>query len=467
MLIITILLTACSKQVAVDSPVTSITGENVYHSDPTAIAVLNGIYSNMSGEGITSGGFTSTSFYGGLSSDELTLYSGSSNIAYKAYYMNDLSSSNTQNRELWRKAYPYIYTVNAAIEGISSAKNLTPAIKQQLLGEAKFIRAFSYFYLVNCYGDVPLVLTTNSEANANIARTDIAQVWRQIILDLYEAINLLNTDYPSVNLITTTSERVRPTKWAATALLARAHLYTSNWAGADSAASAVINNIALYDTVPLADVFLKNSKEAIWQLQPVLANQNTQDAMTFILTGAPNSSRPVYISTFLINAFKVGDARRTTWIGTRTSGAITYNYPLKYKVSAIANTTPPTPPSEYNMVLRLAEQYLIRAEARAQLDDISGAKDDLNIIRKRARLANTLATNKTEVLDAILKEKQLELFSEWGHRWFDLKRTDKVDEVMSVVTVQKKGTWSSFKKVYPIPIGEIITNKNLKQNDHY
>jgi hypothetical protein len=451
----------------VDSPVTSITGENVFTTDATAISVLNGIYAKMSNETLTTGGYISTSLYLGVSADELRVFSGSTNNVLKAYYQNNLSSINTEGAEYWTQIYPYVYTANAAIEGLKDNTKLTAAVQKQLLGEAKFIRAFSYFYLINLYGSVPLVLTTDYVTNSSVARTDAQAVWNQIVQDLQDAQSLLSDNFLNITLSATSSERVRPTKWAAQALLARVYLYTGNLAGAEQQASAVIDNKSLFDTVSLSGVFLKNSMEAIWQLQPVNVNRNTQDAQTFLLPGVPDDSHPVYLSEFLMNTFESGDNRKTTWVGSVTDGSSIYYYPNKYAAGSLIPTTPPTPPSEYMMVLRLGEQYLIRAEARAKQNKLSEALVDLNVIRRRAGLADTALSSQLSLLAAIQKERQVELFTEWGHRWLDLKRTATIDAIMSVVTPTKGGNWSSYKQYFPVTLSELRANKRIQQTPGY
>ena len=122
------------------------------------------------------------------------------------------------------------------------------------------------------------------------------------------------------------------------------------------------------------------------------------------------------------------------------------------------------------MVLRLAEQYLIRAEASANSGDLGGAIKDLNTIRSRAGLpplANSL--NRSQVLSAVAQERKVELFAEWGHRWFDLKRTGAIDSVMSIVTPQKLpgSKWNSYQQLYPISLTQLSYNPNLKQNPGY
>jgi len=466
----------CKKFVEVSSPDTNITQESAYKSDATAIAVLTGLYTTLSNEGGTSPTFTNISTTcAGLSSDEFTIYTGGTNTSQRGHYSNVLSASSSIGTKIWEIIYSYVYICNAAVEGLNSSNTLTPGIKKQLLGEAKFMRALFYFYLVNLYGDVPLAISPDYKVNHLLSRAPQDAVFSQMVSDLNEAKSQLNENFLDITLSRPTSERVRPSKAAATALLARVFLYQKEWIKAESESTELINNTALFDILPLNDVFLKNSKEAIFQLQPTTLFFNTNLARVLIITASgPSISRPIYLSNFLLKGFEPGDSRSVlgNWIGKRTAGGIDYYYPFKYKINT-QNTSVTTPDlmTEYTMVLRLAEQYLIRSEARAQQNNLAGAIDDLDVIRKRAGLPLISATNpvidKQPLLDAILHERQVELFSEWGHRWLDLKRTGKVNEVMSVITPLKGGTWEATDALYPLPNSDILNNPNLRQNEGY
>lgn len=464
---------SCKKLVEVNPPSTRISAGNVYNSDITAIAVLTGIYSKISGTNFNSPATIPTiSLWTGLSSDELSLWSGADPTAM-AYYKNSLSV-NVGGGEFWGNAYSYVYTCNAAIEGLSTAKYLTPSVKNQLLGEAKFCRALFYFYLVNLYGDVPLALTTDYTTNSLLARHPMAQVYQNIIDDLKDAQNLLKDGYVQSDATTlfdaVSAERVRPNKAAATALLARTYLYVGDYVNAEKQSSAVINNTEYYSIIPLNEVYLKNSKEAIWQLQPVDPFiVNTEEAFNFVLTVPPagvNNSHPVYLSNSLINSVEPGDKRfvNGNWVNEYTDASGTYFYPYKYKDVTTGTGITPT---EYSTILRLGEQYLIRAEARALQNKITEAQDDLNVIRNRSGLANTTANNKESLLSAIFHERRVELFTELGHRWLDLKRTGNSDKVMSLATVIKGGKWNSHQMLYPLPLSDILKNPSLIQNPMY
>lgn len=457
-------VSGCKKFITVDPPIISNNGGTVYESDPTAIAAVTSIYTTISRETLLGQGFYALNALPGLSADELTLFSGSTNAGRVGYYKNALTAQIVNGVDIWSGIYPYVYLENVAIEGLTVSKGLTSSIKNQLLGEVYFMRAFSYFYLVNLYGDVPLILNSDYNKSSLLARTPKDQVYQQITNDLLNAQSLMQDQYYDASLLKVTSERVRPNKSAATALLARVYLYTGNWIGAETEATKLIGNTATYETVSLDAVFLKNSKETIWAIQGVGTgtSANTPEGRIFILPNAdPNEAFPFYLNTNLVTSFDSSDQRLSKWI--KKSGV--YDYAFKYKIgqTSVAN-------AEYSIVLRIAEQFLIRAEARAQQDRITGtnsAKSDLDVIRTRAGLTGTNASIKETMLDAILKERRQELFTEWGHRWLDLKRTGKVDGVMTSITTTKGGTWNSNWALYPVSANELQTGINLRQTPGY
>jgi starch-binding outer membrane protein, SusD/RagB family len=464
---------SCTKLVTVSSPDNALTSENIYTSDATAASVLTGIYATLNANTPLVGpSLNGVSLLCGLSADELTLYGGSTNAStlLVQYYQNLLTSgaAGSPSVTIWSQCYSLLYTVNIALERLAVSNSLTPAVKQQLTGEAKFLRAFFYFYLVNLYGDVPLSITSDYTVNAALSRNTQAQIYQQIIADLKDAQNLLGNNYVSSDAMTTTSERLRPNKWVATAMLARTYLYTQQWDNAEAQASLIINNSGLFSLDSLNAVFLKNSTEAIWQWQPVNTGWNTEDARIFIIPPSgptvsfPGSGNPVYISQDLLSAFEPGDERRLNWIDSVTVNGSTFYYPFKYKSATLNSSV-----TEYLMVFRLAEQYLIRAEARANQNNIGGAQSDLNAIRARAALANTSANDKNSLIAAILHERQIELFTEWGHRWLDLKRTSNVDAVMTNVAPGKGTTWSTNWQWFPISLYDITQDPNLVQNQGY
>jgi hypothetical protein len=452
---------SCKKFVDINPPVTSTNEEIVYSNDATAIAAVTSMYVKMSQDGIT-GGITAMSLYPSLSADELSIFDGTNDQTLRAYYNNSLTPNNSgDNTNFWSSIYiNYIFRSNAAIEGISKSTSLSTQVKKQLLGEAKFMRAFSFFYLVNLFGDVPLVLTTDYKINSTIGRFPKEEIYKQIIIDLKDAQNLLSNEYLDGTLLQTSEERVSPNKWAATALLARVYLYNNNWIEAEAQATDVINNSTLYDTVSTNQVFLINSKESIWELQSTSnVITNTSDAMLFILPeSGPSYSNFVYLSNTFVQSFESGDKRKQDWIDSVNVDGITYYYPKKYKDNSISSTV-----TERTIVLRLAEQYLIRSEARARQNKLAGALSDINVIRQRAGLIALNPNLQEDMLVANLNERKAEFFTEWGHRWLDLKRFKVADQVLRQV---KGNNWQDTDELYPIPYTDILFNINLANNQN-
>jgi len=476
MLLSILFLFSCNKLVEIPEPKDTLTTVKVFSNDAQAQSAMAGVLTKMvNGIGAFMAGQGSDAFSNGQvtllnasSADEMTYFGVDPN----PYGNNSLIAGTPDG--IWESAYQAIYGANAIIEGIaaSTAPDLRIKTRVELAAEAKFIRAFSYFYLINNYGDVPLSLTTDFNQTVNLSRTAVATIYQQIINDLLDAVKGLPADYA-----TAAGERIRANKWAAKAMLARVYLYTGNNIGAINEATDVIAQTALYqlEMTDLNRVFLKNSSEAIWQLQQNSATPGLGTATRegYYLLPRASSAIQSGLSSYLLNAFEPGDLRRSAWVNSieyPTGGGTFYWYAYKYKTGAdnrVIGTKPQVEPTEYYMVLRLAEQYLIRAEAAAIGGQTGSAIDDLNVIRRRAGLGELSKTlTKEQVLAAVAKERQIELFMEWGHRWMDLKRTGKAEEVLSAIP-QKQPWKGSYQLLYPIPIEEIRKDHFLTQNPNY
>jgi hypothetical protein len=443
-----VLLSGCDGFVDVALPYSQLTGEKVFEDRTTANAAMVDIYSKLRDTGILTGLSTGASVSLGMYADELTYYG--SGIESGLPYTNNILPTSSITSDIWNQSYHQIYRSNAVIEGVKNSATLPIADKNQLLGEALFIRALIHFYLVNIYGDIPYIATTDYEQNRLAKRISSDVVYSNIIDDLNQAALLLPEQY-------ITAERVRPNKAAANALLARAYLYHKNWPEASNAASAVLNNSLYKLENDLDKTFLKESTSTIWQFMPKLDGNNADEGTSFIfITG---SSSFVALTSELIDVFETGDLRRSHWIRTVTNDATTLYHSFKYKQNSNTGTS-----VEYSIVLRLAEQYLIRSEARARQGDLIGAKEDLNKIRNTAGLPNTIAITANEIITAVLNERRCEFFTEYGHRFFDLKRTGQLDAVLFPV----KPGWETTDQLWPIPETELIANPILgSQNPGY
>ena len=440
---------SCEKFLEVDSPKNQVAAETAFLDDRIATATVIGMYTSMNGY--------NSQFGSGLLSTLLSMAADDyqyAAAAYEAYRDNALLPSTSNLNLLWSQPYANIGQANSIIEGVQSS-SLSAAVKAQLMSEAKFVRAFCYFYLVNTFNKVPLVKDTDVFKNNTLPQSTKQEVYDFITQDLTEAIVGLSDAYQG-------TERVRPNKKAAQALLARVYLYSQKWELAEATASLVIADNRYKIPADLNTVFLRTSEEAIWQLQTVntsTAGVNTWEGFSIVPTSTTvNPLYRVYQTT--LDAFESTDKRKLIWTTQQTFNGVPYRYPSKYRYRTA------TPVVEYNTVLRLAEQYLIRAEARANQNNpakLVQAIEDLNVIRDRADIPDlSTALPKADVLLAIEKERHLELLGEWGHRWFDLVRTNRAVPVLSVT---KANGFNASDQLIPISEAIMNTNPNLKPND--
>ncbi|WP_335965126.1 RagB/SusD family nutrient uptake outer membrane protein [Galbibacter sp. PAP.153] len=461
--IVCLLQISCEDFVAIDTPNDRIVSEVVFNDDQTANSAVIGIYNELFRSDFSNGGIASVTMLGDLSADNLnTAYID--NVELKEFENNQILINNSYNLRIWSSAYNIIYMCNAVVDGLNRYSGVSQALKVQLIGEVQFVRAFVYFYLVNMYGEVPLVQSTDYRENATASRAAVEEVYDAIVADLESAISVLGESYEDEQY-----GRLRPNKFVATALLARVYLFLENWEQAEALSSIVINNSDDYGLLSnLDDVFLANSRGAIWQITPAgggALSTVTNEAEKFILMSNPmlSSQTPVVLSPDLISSFEEGDLRLANWIGAYSTDDELFYYPYKYKKNRASEVAV----TEYSMVLRLAEQYLIRAEARIHQGKLMEAIDDLDKVRGRANLellsGSIPGIDEGALLDSINIERRRELFTEWGHRWFDLKRMGLVNNVLS----PSKPSWDNTDVLYPIPEEEVNKNPYLDQNDGY
>lgn len=439
----------CDSFVDVDLPSSQLSSATVFEEPATANAAMTDIYAKMRDTGLLTGYASGINASLGIYTDELDYYGATGSTTF--FYNNTLLANNGNLSFWWSSSYNQIYAANAVYEGVIASANLSQSVKNQLMGEALFVRAMVHFYLVNLYGDVPYITTTDYEQNQVVHRMPSAEVYTRIIADLETAQVLLPANYIGGN-------RVRPNKAVATALLARVYLYHGDFDAASNAASAVLNETATYNLDPNFDTaFLKDSPSTLWQFSPATDGRNTEEGTTYIFMAGPPPFAA--LRNELVNAFEIGDLRKAHWIKPVTDGVTTWYHAYKYKEHTSTASS-----MEYSIVMRLSEQYLIRAESRAKQGFLSGAKADLDVIRNLAGLPNTTAVSQQDILAAILQERRVEFFTEGGHRFFDLKRAQQMDNVLSPI----KPGWNSTDAVLPLPESELLLNPNLlPQNPGY
>jgi starch-binding outer membrane protein, SusD/RagB family len=380
--------------------------------------------------------------FGDLSADNLIHPPDATNSDYAEIGTNAILPENGAVEGLWASMYDGINVANNVIDKVPGMPDMTEAEKSLALGELYFLRALNHFNLVNLFGGVPIKTSpTVGVGNLNAGRDPVADVYAQIIADLTFAEN---------NLPDSPSTKIRATKFAAKALLARVALYEKNYDLAWSKANEVITDSGYSMEVSYKTIFgADGSKETIFEIDFSDVDRNRIAEHNFPKT--LNGRREVAPSSGIISAFEEGDARDSVSIAYDGANA----YANKYNdLSKGADNV---------IVLRLAEMYLIRAEAQANITplDTTAVQDDITTIRERAGLDPCTADTKEDLLLAIESERRVEFAFE-GHRWYDLVRTGRAVDLLPNVT-------NVNKTLFPIPASELQTNTNPKmiQNPGY
>jgi starch-binding outer membrane protein, SusD/RagB family len=377
-----------------------------------------------------------------LAADNLEHPADATNSDYAEIDNNAMLAENSAVSGMWAAMYDGINVANNVIVKVPGMQDMTDGEKKSALGELYFLRALNHFNLVNYFGPVPIKIEpTVGVTNLNAGRDPVDQVYTQIIDDLRHA---------SGYLTASASLKVRASKYAAIALLARVYLYKGDYALAKEKADSVIKFGGYGPLGNFGDIFAAdNSAESIFEVDFTEVDRNRIAEYNFPKT--LNGRREVEPDPSLISAFEAGDLRKSVSIAY--DGI--YAYANKYNdLSKGADNI---------IVLRLAEMYLIRAEAEARSagGSTSAVQNDLNAVRIRAGLIPTSAATISDLLLAIERERRVEFAFE-GQRWFDLVRTGRAMSVLPKVT-------NINKTLFPIPSDEILSNKSpdMYQNTGY
>ena len=375
-----------------------------------------------------------------LSSDDLKHPTEATSSDYAEVDGHVILPENGALEGIWDAIYNTINTANSVIVKVPEMTDMTDDEKNSALGELYFIRALCHFNLVNLFGAVPIKTSpTVGVSNLNAKRDPVESVYAQIITDL---------TFTEGHLIASSSTKTRASKYAATALLARVYLYQKKYDLAYQKANEVLVSGGYTFLNNYADIFAADgSGETIFEVDFATDDRNRIAEYNFPKT--LNGRYEVSPSASIISAFSVNDKRKSATIAFDGINP----YAKKYDdLSTGADNV---------IVLRLAEMYLIRAEAEAHLNNpiIKNIQDDINVIRNRAGLGNTVAATVTTLTSAIEDENHLEFVFE-GHRWFDLVRTGRALTVID-------GLDDINMTLYPIPSGEKLTNQLMEQNPGY
>lgn len=437
---------SCEKLIEVDVPNNQIELGHVFQDTQTANAALSGLYAGLWDSSPLSG--DQTGRFLGTYVDDLDCYAITSIDGSYDLYQNKQIDSNPLIFSYWTNAYQKIYVANSIIEGVENSTSLPTLVKNRIKGEAMLIRSVLFFYMQQIFGDIPMPTTTDYKVNQSLAKTVSVEVLNKLVNDLNHVITLIPDDYRS-------TERIYPNRKVAQLMLAKVYMLQHKWIEAESILKNIYQSPLYQFQNDITKVFTKTSSHILWQLKPKNNGDGTKEAITYYFSGAaPNSYA---LSQNLMSSFSSGDLRKLNWTGTVTVGSSTWYRAEKYKNRTNNN-------SENSIVFRLEEVYLLLAETLIQQNKTYEALPFINATRQRAGLAALSDQySQNQLMDELMMENRKEFFTEMGHRFFDLKRTGRLNTL-----VIAKPNWKDFHNLWPLPLKELQLNPNLKpQNTGY
>lgn len=432
-------LSSCSDFLQ-QNPANYVSDEAVIVGESSANSALNGAYHDLG----------DVAYYGGryfdaginLASDNVT-WTGSLNFYYD-FDTHQYSAENQLVSQSWYGIYAVVNQANQVIDKTNALTNISDATKKRIVAEATVIRALAFFDLARTWGNVPIVKqATSSPTQFNgVKQTPAKEVYADIVNDIKAVYADLGAP----------SDRVHVNQAVADAFLARVYLYLEDYEQAEAYATQVIGN-SYYQLGSIQDLIgSKQTSESIWEL--AFSSSRTNDQSAYWRSPNDGGRHEWGPSKELVSLLKdpdVGGDRKAFYADYSTSQVPDYYVGTLYHRATNDDDV---------ILFRLAEQYLIRAEARAkkQSPDLEGAVADVNVIRNRSHVPTLDASlTQAEVIQAIEDENRVEFALE-PHRWFDLVRTGRAEEVLKVKKTQT---------VFPIPYNDILADTDLIQNKDY
>lgn len=467
-----IMIVSCRKQLELTPK--KIYYDNYYQTAEDAVGAINAVYSLL----------TQVNQYNSylwliqdVASDDCDARETLNDPNIHQFDQYNLNSTNTYLSGIWQGSYLGISRANIALEKVPEIE-MDSTLKQQILGEALFLRGLFYFNLVRIFGDVPLILKPVSasltDEEVYVERTDLNLVYEQIIQDFTMASQKCPAVYYNA------ADKGRATKGAALGLLAKVYLTHKQWAEAATTARAVIELgiYGLWDDYSgnFKDVN-RNGKESVFaaQFYSGVPSQNNQ----IVISGLPSdpATFPAGVEMMLptqdlLDSFEEGDYRKDV---TFFEEFWFVNYGPHIWKHWDQDTYDPDETARCGSnfaIMRYAEVLLILAEASNEVSGPSAeAYDAINQVRARARngnpdvLPDLNGLSQEDFREAVLHERRMEFVNE-GQRWYDLVRTGNLIEYVKRAKGDKTNP-QEFNSVFPIPQREIDINPKLTQNPNY
>ena len=477
------LISSCSKDFLDVPPKTFVSSAEFYATAENFTQALNGAYESLHGI------YGTAYVMGEMRSDNTHYYykendRGRQNVEREDIdgFVND--PINAYSKQKYVSCYEGISRTNVILDRIEGA-DFADAAKNEIIGEAKFLRAFYYFELVQYFGGVPLYVNeVTTMAETALPRSTEDEVYAQIIDDAKDA---------AAKLPATQADKGRVAKGSANTLLGYVYMTQKNYSEAETYLKAVTSSgtySLLSDYASIFDPTNKNNVESIFEVQYHQGNQGLESSWAYqfipaltntdVITGVVGNNGIIggwnTPTEDLINSYEDGDVRKAASIADGYTDAdgnfVEMPFVIKY-LHAHEN---------YNntdddwMVYRYADVLLLLAECLNDQGHPDQALPYLNQVRTRAGLANATTTDQGLLSEMIAHERRVELAFE-NHRWLDLVRTDKAIEVMNAFGVAMKEKYSYLldrayqvdedKLIFPLPQTELTLNDQLVQNPGY
>jgi len=368
---------------------------------------------------------------------------------YRELGIKQITPANATASELWGSLYNAIYVANFILEKLPSIQGVSITERTKVMSTAYFIRGYSYFVGLYTFGGIPKVTTTNIQTNRNIPRASTQDILDFILADYNQALNTLTQD---------PTTPAYASDYAVRAALAKYYLYVQDWAKAEQFATDVITSNKYTLEPKFSNVVQKDfTSESIFEMGYTISDDPATLNTLF------ESRREIIPSNQEVLALASAES------GDRFSS-------IKFDVANLKGSDNGWSVAKYGtaiednnniVVFRLPELYLIRAEARAQQGNVTGsgsAQEDINVLRTRANAPLVSSVSQSQMLLLVEDERRYELAFE-GHRWYDLVRTGRAHDVMSLFS----SAWKDKYDVWPIPQREIQNNQALAghQNPGY
>jgi starch-binding outer membrane protein, SusD/RagB family len=485
-------LSSCSDSWLDPAPENQIVEQDSTFIDPAnAVEFVNSCYNSLLQWNETTFSWIGMS---SITSDDADKGSDPGDLGTDKDQMDNLTYSSTSLSvaEVWAGNFNGISRCNQAIDNVPKYE-IDAALKSRLIGEATFLRAYYYFNLVRCYGDVPLIdglIDADNPADIQKAATRAPKedVYNLIVSDLESAMNALPTvDQYAVE------DRGRATKGAAMGLLAKVNMYLKEWQNVQDLTDQIINGSAgTYGLVPdYATIWREegeNSIESLFEIQGRGINPNT-GIQGYAVTQSPRGDVKYPDNTAAVTgwgfntpssdleaSYEPGDLRKhatimhkgdTLWDGAIVKTSVAndrYNYKAYVSKKNESFNGSDWESNKNVRILRMGEIYLLNAEAANELGNSTKAQASLNAVRHRAGLGDTPASNQADLRNAIWKERRIELAMEHD-RFFDLVRQGRAGEVMRA---HGKDFVDGKNELFPIPQPEIDASQGkYAQNPGY